>query len=205
MASGYGGTTDKCKACDKTVYVMDQLTIENQFYHKACFRCHHCKSTLKLSNYSSLDGVLYCKPHYDQLFMLTGSLDKSFEGAPKPEKAERSDGGENSRFSSVFVGTQDKCVVCSKTVYPLEKIGIDGNAYHKACFKCSHGGCKITTANYVLHDGKLYCEPHNVQLFLAKGSFQYEDAKSTTENPSSDEVAQEQTSNGDVTAASAES
>jgi hypothetical protein len=35
---------------------------------------------MQFSNYSSLDGVLYCKPHYDQLFMKTGSLDKSFEG-----------------------------------------------------------------------------------------------------------------------------
>lgn len=36
--------------------------------------------TLQLSNYSSFEGVLYCKPHFDQLFKKTGSLDKSFEG-----------------------------------------------------------------------------------------------------------------------------
>lgn len=84
----------------------------------------------------------------------------------------------------------------------LCQIGIDGNAYHKACFKCSHGGCKITTANYVLHDSKLYCEPHNVQLFLAKGSFQYDDAKPSDEDKKpSDEVAQEAPSNGDAEAA----
>lgn len=35
---------------------------------------------LQLSNYSSFEGVLYCQPHFDQLFKLTGSLDKSFEG-----------------------------------------------------------------------------------------------------------------------------
>lgn len=35
---------------------------------------------MQLTNYSSIDGVLYCKPHYDQLFKMTGSLDKSFEG-----------------------------------------------------------------------------------------------------------------------------
>lgn len=37
--------------------------------------------SLQLSNYSSFEGVLYCKPHFDQLFKMTGSLDKSFEGA----------------------------------------------------------------------------------------------------------------------------
>jgi hypothetical protein len=26
-----------------------------------------------------LEGVLYCKPHFEQLFKLTGSFDKSFE------------------------------------------------------------------------------------------------------------------------------
>ncbi|KAJ7169036.1 hypothetical protein O6H91_Y545100 [Diphasiastrum complanatum] len=47
------------KRCDKTVYLVDQLVADNVVYHKACFRCHHCKGTLKLSNYASLEGVLY--------------------------------------------------------------------------------------------------------------------------------------------------
>ena len=44
----FTGTTQKCKACEKTVYVMDELTADNKVYHKACFRCHHCKATLKV-------------------------------------------------------------------------------------------------------------------------------------------------------------
>lgn len=129
MAS-FAGTTQKCMACDKTVYLVDKLTADNRVYHKACFRCHHCKGTLKvhfspadyilgfdlelfglkfyqffsfllwigsscsmvfsldvfvclilqLGNYNSFEGVLYCRPHFDQLFKRTGSLDKSFEG-----------------------------------------------------------------------------------------------------------------------------
>lgn len=134
----FAGTTQKCMACDKTVYLVDKLAADNRVYHKACFRCHHCRGTLKvtlanahtyfcfawltrkrlgkgrriefiiiiflqgssctfspnfyactlnpcflhlqLSNYCSFEGVLYCRPHYDQLFKRTGSLDKSFEG-----------------------------------------------------------------------------------------------------------------------------
>lgn len=55
------GTTQKCKACEKTVYLVDQLTADNKVYHKACFRCHHCKSTLKVtllnlpSSFSSIE------------------------------------------------------------------------------------------------------------------------------------------------------
>uniref|UniRef100_A0A6N2KRF1 LIM zinc-binding domain-containing protein n=1 Tax=Salix viminalis TaxID=40686 RepID=A0A6N2KRF1_SALVM len=44
----FAGTTQKCNSCEKTVYFVDQLTADNKVYHKACFRCHHCKGTLKL-------------------------------------------------------------------------------------------------------------------------------------------------------------
>uniref|UniRef100_A0A803NNX5 LIM zinc-binding domain-containing protein n=1 Tax=Cannabis sativa TaxID=3483 RepID=A0A803NNX5_CANSA len=89
MATLFAGTTQKCTACNKTVYLVDKLTADTRIYHKACFRCHHCRNTLKLSNYCSFEGVLYCRPHYDQLFKRTGSLDKSFEGTPKILKPER--------------------------------------------------------------------------------------------------------------------
>jgi len=48
MAS-FAGTTQKCMACDKTVYLVDKLTADNRVYHKACFRCHHCRGTLKVT------------------------------------------------------------------------------------------------------------------------------------------------------------
>jgi len=48
MATSFQGTTTKCTACDKTVYLVDKLTADNRVYHKACFRCHHCKGTLKV-------------------------------------------------------------------------------------------------------------------------------------------------------------
>lgn len=47
MAAAFAGTQQKCMACDKTVYLVDKLTADNRIYHKACFRCHHCKGTLK--------------------------------------------------------------------------------------------------------------------------------------------------------------
>ncbi|XP_043724114.1 LIM domain-containing protein WLIM1-like isoform X1 [Telopea speciosissima] len=166
----FGGTTQKCKACDKTVYLVDQLTADNKVYHKACFRCHHCKGTLKLGNYSSFEGVLYCKPHFDQLFKMTGSLDKSFEGAPKNLRSHEPV-NVNNRVSSLFAGTKDKCVTCKKTVYPIEKVAVDGSSYHRACFKCCHGGCVINPSNYIAHEHRLYCKHHHSQLFKEKGNF----------------------------------
>ncbi|KAL6997217.1 LIM domain-containing protein wlim1 [Sarracenia purpurea var. burkii] len=169
----FAGTTQKCKACEKTVHLVDQLTADDKVFHKACFRCHHCKGTLKLSNYCSFEGVLYCKPHFDQLFKMTGSLDKSFEGAPKTIRVDRSadQGHISSRVSRLFAGTQDKCVACKKTVYPIEKVAVDGSSYHRPCFKCVHGGCVISPSNYVAHDHRLYCKHHHSQLFKQKGNF----------------------------------
>jgi cysteine/glycine-rich protein len=50
----FAGTTQKCMACTKTVYLVDKLTADNRIFHKACFRCHHCKGTLKVSVLLSL-------------------------------------------------------------------------------------------------------------------------------------------------------
>ncbi|XP_047953843.1 LIM domain-containing protein WLIM1-like, partial [Salvia hispanica] len=124
----FAGTTQKCMACEKTVYLVDKLTADNRVFHKACFRCHHCKGTLKLGNYNSFEGVLYCRPHFDQLFKRTGSLDKSFEGTPKivkPEKPADFEKPNANKVSTMFGGTRDKCLACKNTVYPTEKVSID--------------------------------------------------------------------------------
>ncbi|KAJ4960800.1 hypothetical protein NE237_020710 [Protea cynaroides] len=170
----FAKTNQKCKACDKTVYLVDQLIADKRFYHKACFRCHHCKGTLKLGNFNSFEGVLYCRPHFDQLFKRTGSLDKSFEGTPKivkPEKPVDTEKATSNKVSTMFAGTRDKCVGCQKTVYPTEKVAVDGCAYHRPCFKCTHGGCVISPSNYVAHEGRLYCRHHHTQLIKEKGNY----------------------------------
>ncbi|KAL0312627.1 UNVERIFIED_CONTAM: LIM domain-containing protein PLIM2b [Sesamum radiatum] len=43
-------------------------------YHNTCFRCSHCNGRLTMSSYSAVDGKLYCKPHFEQLFKETGSF-----------------------------------------------------------------------------------------------------------------------------------
>jgi len=37
-----------------------------------------------MSSYSSIDGVLYCKPHYDQLFKETGNFTKKLQSCEIP-------------------------------------------------------------------------------------------------------------------------
>ncbi|KAE9591262.1 putative transcription factor interactor and regulator LIM family [Lupinus albus] len=53
------GTQQKCKACEKTVYPVDQLSADGTAYHKACFRCSHCKGTLKVTLFFVFEIYLY--------------------------------------------------------------------------------------------------------------------------------------------------
>ncbi|KAL6322706.1 hypothetical protein AAG906_015392 [Vitis piasezkii] len=169
----FTGTLDKCKACDKTVYVVDLLSADGASYHKTCFKCSHCKGTLVMSNYSSMDGVLYCKPHFEQLFKESGNFSKNFQTSAKPADKLNELSRAPSKLSSMFSGTQDKCSACRKTVYPLEKVTLEGESYHKSCFKCAHGGCPLTHSSYAALNGVLYCKHHFSQLFMEKGNYSH--------------------------------
>ncbi|XP_039602688.1 LIM domain and actin-binding protein 1-like isoform X1 [Polypterus senegalus] len=67
-----------CVSCQKTVYPLEKLVANQQVFHNTCFRCSHCNSKLSLSNYASLHGSVYCKPHYNQLFKAKGNYDEGF-------------------------------------------------------------------------------------------------------------------------------
>ncbi|KAK2976548.1 hypothetical protein RJ640_023786 [Escallonia rubra] len=170
----FTGTLDKCKACDKTVYFVDLLSADGVTYHKSCFKCSHCKGTLVMSNYSSMDGVLYCKTHFEQLFKESGNFSKNFHTCETLFIYEiHIQTRAPSKLSSMFSGTQDKCSACNKTVYPLEKVTMEGESYHKTCFKCAHGGCPLTHSSYAALDGILYCKHHFAQLFMEKGNYSH--------------------------------
>ncbi|MQM11783.1 hypothetical protein Taro_044688, partial [Colocasia esculenta] len=141
----FSGTLDRCKACDKTVYVVDSLSIDGVPFHKSCFKCSHCKGTLAMSNYSSMDGVLYCKPHFEQLFKETGSFSKNFHT--------RED--ENKPYKLTFPNNLSACIL------------------DFFFLMCSHGGCPLTTSSYAAFDGIIYCKHHFAQLFKEKGSYNH--------------------------------
>uniref|UniRef100_A0ACD5V6E1 Uncharacterized protein n=1 Tax=Avena sativa TaxID=4498 RepID=A0ACD5V6E1_AVESA len=186
----FTGTQDKCFACDKTVHFIDLLTADGVIYHKTCFKCSHCKGILSMCNYSSMDGVLYCKTHFEQLFKETGSFSKKF--TPGARSGEKELSRAPSKLSSIFSGTQDKCTACTKTVYPLEKMTLEGEAYHKSCFKCSHGGCILTTSSYAALNGVLYCKIHFQQLFMEKGSYSHMKKKTASQEVLPDVTVEEQ-------------
>jgi cysteine and glycine-rich protein len=50
---------------------------------------------------------------------------------------------------------------------------VEGESYHKTCFRCAHAGCILTTSNYAALHGILYCKIHFQQLFKEKGSYNH--------------------------------
>ncbi|XP_043944621.1 F-actin-monooxygenase MICAL2-like isoform X4 [Protopterus annectens] len=60
------GGSDICYFCKKRVYVMERLSAEGQFFHRECFRCEFCGTTLRLGIYAfdADEGKFYCKPHF---------------------------------------------------------------------------------------------------------------------------------------------
>eukprot|EP01102_Stenamoeba_stenopodia_P020494 TRINITY_DN799_c0_g1_i1.p1 TRINITY_DN799_c0_g1~~TRINITY_DN799_c0_g1_i1.p1 ORF type:complete len:244 (+),score=73.10 TRINITY_DN799_c0_g1_i1:98-829(+) len=53
-----------------------------------------------------------------------------------------------------------KCIICGKTVYPMELVNHSGDAYHKFCFKCSVCKGALTLKNANKKEGQLFCEKH---------------------------------------------
>jgi len=86
-------TTSKCPTCGKTVYFAERVTALNKDFHKACFRCFHCKKSLAPGNVSDRDGNIYCRQCYGSLFTQAGygfgnTLDshaQKTEGYARPE------------------------------------------------------------------------------------------------------------------------
>ncbi|KAL6480858.1 hypothetical protein MHYP_G00118910 [Metynnis hypsauchen] len=67
FALGVGGS-DICHFCKKRVYVMERLSAEGYFFHRECFRCDVCNTTLRLGGhvFDCDQNKFYCKLHFSQ-------------------------------------------------------------------------------------------------------------------------------------------
>ncbi|XP_077356434.1 protein-methionine sulfoxide oxidase mical3b-like isoform X2 [Festucalex cinctus] len=57
--------SDVCFFCHEKVYVMERLSAEGLFFHRSCFACHMCGSTLRIAAYRfhAATGTFSC-PHH---------------------------------------------------------------------------------------------------------------------------------------------
>ncbi|XP_077986545.1 uncharacterized protein LOC144440944 isoform X3 [Glandiceps talaboti] len=83
---------NNCHTCGKRVYPMEKLAADRLIFHKICFKCSVCKTTLRVGSFSALNNKMYCKAHFTQLFKLKGNYKDGFADAtPAPKAAVNSD------------------------------------------------------------------------------------------------------------------
>ncbi|OWF54964.1 LIM domain-containing protein 2 [Mizuhopecten yessoensis] len=87
---------DKCAACGKTVYALEKMEVNKSLYHRACVRCSHCKAVVTSKNMSVNEGVIFCTPHFKQLFARRGNYDEGFGRKQYKKKWAAEENGETS-------------------------------------------------------------------------------------------------------------
>ncbi|XP_044785472.2 F-actin-monooxygenase MICAL2 isoform X10 [Bubalus bubalis] len=82
------GGSDTCYFCKKRVYVMERLSAEGHFFHRECFRCSVCATTLRLAAYAfDVDeGKFFCKSHF--IHCKTNSQQRKRRAELKQQKEE---------------------------------------------------------------------------------------------------------------------
>jgi recombinational DNA repair protein (RecF pathway) len=66
---------NKCGVCDKTAYLNESVTMEGIYYHPACMKCSECGNRVSPTTCAMYQGIMFCKPHFKQLFKLRGKYD----------------------------------------------------------------------------------------------------------------------------------
>eukprot|EP00047_Mylnosiga_fluctuans_P014870 m.41701 g.41701 ORF g.41701 m.41701 type:complete len:833 (+) comp5686_c0_seq2:61-2559(+) len=85
---------NQCLVCHKTVYLVEKLEADGKLFHKNCFRCTECGKAVSLGSYAALEGKVFCKPHFKQLFKLKGNYNEGFGTVPHKYKWDHTKGGE---------------------------------------------------------------------------------------------------------------
>nr|XP_060629186.1 F-actin-monooxygenase MICAL1 [Anolis sagrei ordinatus] len=77
-------SSDACYICGEHVYIVERVSAEGRFFHRSCFKCHQCKTTLRLGDFAlnEDDGNFYCSLH------IAGSTDAAAPSSRISSEAE---------------------------------------------------------------------------------------------------------------------
>mmetsp|Transcript_7908 Transcript_7908/g.15492 ORF Transcript_7908/g.15492 Transcript_7908/m.15492 type:complete len:173 (-) Transcript_7908:443-961(-) len=85
----------------------------------------------------------------------------------------KSQSGGSTNPASPGKSSGDKCVVCGKSAYVMERITVEGAIFHPACFRCKHCNNKLSTGAFSKSDaGEYYCKVHYMMLFKQRGRYE---------------------------------
>ncbi|KAK2885233.1 hypothetical protein Q8A67_016070 [Cirrhinus molitorella] len=65
LSSSESGSSELCYFCNKHLYVLERGSAEGKFFHRSCFNCYQCSSTLRQGGYTfhSDSGRFFCELH----------------------------------------------------------------------------------------------------------------------------------------------
>ncbi|KAI4497933.1 hypothetical protein M0802_007049 [Mischocyttarus mexicanus] len=74
------GGSEMCHFCNKRVYLMERLTAEGKYFHRGCFRCEYCSTSLRIGNHTydrlKNGGRFYCTQHFGLPGTMKGRIEK---------------------------------------------------------------------------------------------------------------------------------
>nr|CAB3447357.1 unnamed protein product [Digitaria exilis]CAB3450487.1 unnamed protein product [Digitaria exilis] len=149
-------------------------------------KCKACDKTVHFIDLLTADGVSYHKTCF-KCSHCKGTLSissySSMDGVLYCK----------THFEQLFkeTGTFSKKFQGGASSNKSDQMTLEGESYHKSCFKCSHGGCILTTSSYAALNGILYCKIHFSQLFKEKGSYNHLIQTAQTKKSEAAEAAQE--------------
>ncbi|XP_049617459.1 protein-methionine sulfoxide oxidase mical3b isoform X2 [Syngnathus scovelli] len=97
--------SDVCFFCRQKVYVMERLSAEGHFFHRSCFACHVCRSTLRIAAYRfhAATGKFSC-PRQCEPSACAGP------SAPKPDRMVSCDRTQRPSCTSLLLSSGDSSV-----------------------------------------------------------------------------------------------
>ncbi|KAL5476302.1 hypothetical protein EMCRGX_G026228 [Ephydatia muelleri] len=118
------------------------------------------------------------------------SLEKYTTTKPKGIKRTDLEGVERRRKTSGFgnatqIGTNSKCFICGKVIYPVEFVAANEYTFHKSCFRqvhfsetmvftcisCCQCSKVLSPSAYATINDTFYCPTHYERMFMARGSY----------------------------------
>ena len=50
----------RCERCEKSAYPAESVDVDGKRWHRGCFKCFECGTTLSLTTFVTCDGEVYC-------------------------------------------------------------------------------------------------------------------------------------------------
>ncbi|KAL2103853.1 hypothetical protein ACEWY4_000721 [Coilia grayii] len=82
-------SSEVCYFCGQRLYVLERESAEGKFFHRSCFTCHRCSSTLRQGGYTydQSSGKFYCELHSEEMELGHRNLSiHTQDGSIKPKQ-----------------------------------------------------------------------------------------------------------------------